>query len=791
MSTYFCEMQCGRIRYAFAGNGMIQGIFLPEELGNVNLIKGGATLHLAYADGREFFPIAGKTAPQRWTSRNQAEILEFSNIAFADASGKVEPGLRLTLRYELFSDGTAFVDGFFLGEQEIRQPINCFELALPLDFSAFDTTHWSLTYRPKKIDGALIQTSTPERNLLPGDDHLMEHSIFPLAGFNLWQNAGSSCYAEFVMEADNVLVGNAGNNRSSVTWEDGDPTLLWNFQTASEQPKFGPWQWRNRWGWVIAPAEMTRHYPPFQMYHYFDNIRRYPEDEALEAMAQSGTDVLILHENWRTDAQNGGQPYDEEKFRHVIDFAHSRNIRVMVYIRGNEDSVVEEYADWFDKYFIRDYDGLYMDYGGPFHNQTPPDESAQGGRLHFRKHYLSNQRLRRIVGRDGLLFSHTGPMFSALGMTGGCVDGYVSGEGERGLLVKSRLDHAYFSMASACAGTMWTAAFPEYSSPVMIPYLASAGQTAHLPLGVQFPSSSLAHPPVPGIGDVNFRPLWKLWHLMKGEKDIRIFNDYNCRNIFPVQENISHYLMISDGKAVCIFANLTDQKKAVNGAVNTGKAGITSDWPAYFCQPDVSAPGKVTAWEGKDFDLPPYGLAAIVWGEADFSAYEKAYQPLSPLGEKYLKYVEEQRRFRSGSGAANEWYIRLSVKDLPVPYEYSMTVDLYDNRFELHEVIEGNCCQLGYLAKDGFRREAPEQKDFVMAGEESCWIPLKAVLGQGKKHLAIRSMHRGDKYYVNLPFYSFIEVEVARTPGKAEYRLMFLNELEDDRSYLHFDLEFK
>lgn len=51
----------------------------------------------------------------------------------------------------------------------------------------------------------------------------------------------------------------------------------------------------------------------------------------------------------------------------------------MVYIRGNEDSVVEEYADWFDKYLIRNYDGLYMDYGGPFHYQTPPDESAQGG----------------------------------------------------------------------------------------------------------------------------------------------------------------------------------------------------------------------------------------------------------------------------------------------------------------------------------------------------------------------------------------------------------------------------
>ena len=791
MSAPFREILCGNIRYTFGDNGMLQGIFMPEEFGSVNLMKESSSLSLAYTDGRNFVPVAGSAEPVLWKSRNQAQILEFGNLAFADETGTIEKGLRLTLRYELFADGTAFVDAFFLGEQAERKGITRFELTLPLDFSSFETKRWSLTYRPKKIDGALIQTSAPERNLLPGDDHLMESSIFPLAGFNLWQSAGPSCYVEFVMESDNVLVGNPANNRSSVTWKNDDPTLCWDFQTAPEQPEFGPWQWRNRWGWVIAPAEKTRHYPPFQMYHYFDNIRRYPEDEALAAMAQSGTDVLILHENWRTDAQNGGQPYDEAKFRHVIDFAHAHNIRVMVYIRGNEDSVVEEYADWFDKYFIRNYDGLYMDYGGPFHNQTPPDESAQGGRLHFRKHYLANQRLREIVGKDGLLFSHTGPMFSALGLTGGCVDGYVSGEGERGLLVRSRLDHAYFSMASACAGTMWTAAFPEYSSPVMIPYLASAGQTAHLPLGVQFPSSSLAHPPVPGIGDVNFRPLWKLWHLMKGEKDIRVFNDYNCRDIFSKSEKITHYLMISGTKAVCIYGNISGETVDVSAFADSAKAGIPENWQIRFCSPDVASPGKAVPFDGKDFKLPPYGLAAVVWGEADFESFEQPYPELSPLGEKYLSYVEEQRRFRAGKGAAEDWFIHISVKDLPVPYEYSMTVDLYDNRFELHEVVDGEYRKLGYLAKDGFRTEPPEQKDFVMAGDESVWIPLRAVLGQGKKHLAIRSMHRGDKYYVNLPFYSFIEVDVAGTPGASEYRLLFLNELEDDRSYLHFDLEFK
>ena len=158
MSAPFREILCGNIRYTFGDNGMLQGIFMPEEFGSVNLMKESAALFLAYTDGRNFVPVAGSVEPVLWKSRNQAQILEFGNLAFADENGTIEKGLRLTLRYELFADGTAFVDAFFLGEQAERKGITRFELTLPLDFSSFETKRWSLTYRPKKIDGALIQT---------------------------------------------------------------------------------------------------------------------------------------------------------------------------------------------------------------------------------------------------------------------------------------------------------------------------------------------------------------------------------------------------------------------------------------------------------------------------------------------------------------------------------------------------------------------------------------------------------------------------------------------------------
>ena len=63
MSAPFREVLCGNIRYTFGDNGMLQGIFIPEEFGSVNLVKNSSSLHLAYADGREFVPVAGSAEP--------------------------------------------------------------------------------------------------------------------------------------------------------------------------------------------------------------------------------------------------------------------------------------------------------------------------------------------------------------------------------------------------------------------------------------------------------------------------------------------------------------------------------------------------------------------------------------------------------------------------------------------------------------------------------------------------------------------------------------------------------
>ena len=779
---------CGRLRYAFGPAGFPEEIRLPSELRGHNLLRQPITLTLTLADGRTLTPAANEKTECLTRKKSSVQIVEFNDLALADAAGNAETGLLLCLRYELYDDGTAFTDAFFQGEALPAPALKGFELRVPLSLAAFETVRWSLAYRPKTVDGALIQTSAPERELPPGENRQCEHGIFPLAGFNLWMKDGPGCYAEFFMEGDNVPAGDPADNGSSVIWENGDPVLSWNFLTKETKPPFGPWQWRNRWGWVITPAPRTRHLPPLPMYHYFDNLAHYPTDEAMEAMAASGAQVLILHENWRRDVQNGGQPYDPVRFRQIMDRAHALGLRVMLYIRGNEPSIVEEEGEWFAQLLQYGRDGLYTDYGGPFHWLVPPDENCQGGRIEFRRHYLNNLTRRKIVGPNGLFYSHTGPMFSALGMTGGNLDGYVSGEGERGLLVKSRLDHAYFSMAAVCPGTMWTAAFPEYGEPRMVPFLAATGQSPHIPLGTQFPSSSLAHPPAPGINDVNFRPLWKLWNLMKGTEDLRVFSDYNSSGIFARSEEMSHYLMSTEGKTVCIFANFTDLPLSVDPCIDFSAAGI-SPGELYLCLPTRETPGKVQKFDGKPFTLGPYGVGAVCAGELDFAGYEQPYPVIPSECRSYLAKVEEQRRNRAGQGPAPEWFLRVSIPDLPIAYEGSMILDLYDNYCELCEEAESGERKLGYMGKSGFRREVTAKEDMVVNGTSSVWIPLREIVGAGQHKLLLRSLHRGEQYYVNSPFYSFVILEIAREPDRPEYRIEFMNELEEDRSELHFSLE--
>ena len=127
----------------------------------------------------------------------------------------------------------------------------------------------------------------------------------------------------------------------------------------------------------------------------------------------------------------------------------------------------------------KDYDGIYMDYGSPI-TYMQLEENAPAGRIPFHEYYNMTKKLREFVGDDGVLISHSGACFSAIGHT--TVDSALTGEQEHGLIFKDRKNHAYLCGISVCCPSLWTAAFPHYRSKKVIPFLASTLQSPFLHL---------------------------------------------------------------------------------------------------------------------------------------------------------------------------------------------------------------------------------------------------------------------------------------------------------------------
>ncbi|MBQ7207440.1 MAG: hypothetical protein IJS01_06535 [Lentisphaeria bacterium] len=772
----------GDLKIVFdGGRGVLpQAVWVKNFSGGEELVVDGARSRFSLRDasGRELFPRREGDADVSFPEKDCTRIT-LNDLKFFSSDGEIVPELQGCFCYDIFSDGTAFCSLFLLVASAKGESFGDLKLTLGVDAGRFDDVRWAFLHRKERVDGAVIQAAGPERYLARGVEKRSPEAA-PVVSFNGTREGGESIYVEFFVEGGASLDGQRNRNETRVDWENGSPAVTWNFQTSpGAKPKLGM-QFRNTWGWVIRTAPRRRHLPPFVMYHYLDNTLHYPSMEELDAMKDSGCDVLVMHENWRADVQNGGVPFDTRRFEELVSAARARGIRIAVYIRGNEISAVETACAWFDRYLQKNFDGLYIDYGSPTCRVVAADENFPHGRVQFRAHYDLFRRLRARVGEDGLLFSHTGPAFSGLSLP--LTDGYVSGEGEKGLLVASRKQHEYFSMAPLCCGTMWTAAFPEYSTAKMIPFLAAAGQFPHSTLGCQIPSSSLTHPGEPGINDRAFRPLWKLWGLFRNERDMAVFSDINTTGVFPADPLCGHYMMISaDGRrALCIAANFSEEEKTFDVTPDWEKCGFSPEGKTCrLLSPGQESPGeeKLYTSEKLVLTLPGNGCAGFFFGpeETDFTDYRRPYHRPCASGLAYLACVEAQKQLRREPPRWNKVYFSAEITPSGAfGYEDSLLIDLYDN----------NSYLVAFGEDGSFRKLAeiltPEGKP-LYTGESSQKIALDGLLPPGRHHLGIYATHGGE------PFYSFFKAVLSDGEGHT-CDLLYRNDYESDRAFLHFDV---
>jgi hypothetical protein len=105
--------------------------------------------------------------------------------------------------------------------------------------------------------------------------------------------------------------------------------------------------------------------------------------------------------------------------------------------------------------------------------------------------------------------------------------------------------------------------------------------------------------------------------------------------------------------------------------------------------------------------------------------------------------------------------------------------DLYDVDFELRERMpDGTVKTFGWISKDGLVKKLPAGNKRLKPGDFSQKINLAKVLGKGRHDVQIYSTYKG------YSFYSFVIAKI--TTDRLHGAVEFINELENDRSILHW-----
>lgn len=759
---------------------------MPEKKGHILEIAlgNGKTIHPVIPEGYE---------PDRYRLEN-CERIQFDRMPFADQNGEKFETFFLTIRYEFWDDGTVFATTYFVCEQYMTDFSICScKFNFRLDFNAFEEIGIPV--------GALADFSKGAGSPEKFCDFTRE-GIIPNFNFSCKRKDSAGIYAEIFMEEAPSLERRKENCSTQVVWKEKTVDICWDFQSKEAFANKGfEWAFLNSWGFLFRAAPQKRRNPPLRMYHVIDNYTgRIPSLHTLHLMHEAGADVVVLHEAWRSDPVNFAVPWDPAALKSFIGEAHKLDMRVVLYIRGHQElTTMEESCDWFGMYLRENWDGLYADFGGACNGMTD-------GRIRFRMHYLKIRNIRKVLGKHGLFYAHSGMLSSGIGLTPELVDGYVSGEGENGVLGSGRFVHEHVSGSFLTNGTFWTAAFPHYGDGRMIPFMASTGQYPHMPLGTQWKSSSLSHPGVPGVNDIYIRALWKLWGTFKYMRDIVYYTDYNSCGVIanPGKEELGVYLQTAPaGKcALLILANFSKEEKNCSISIDWSKV-VSGNWDGPFkvwkLTPDEKSPGKAVEYKSfTDFSLCLAGnsVGGFFIGNEEASSsvikeFERSYPEISEEQKKHFQLVQKQKELRKAPGSAVEdLYMKMVMPEAHIPFICVKEFHSLEHRIGFMDE-NGKFVFLGYITKKGFTREKPSPEDWVWSQEESEWISLREIFPKGGRYtVVIRSfgiliMGKGEYFH---SLHELILSPEKHKEGKNTHLLTFLNEVEPQRENFHFDI---
>lgn len=276
---------------------------------------------------------------------------------------------------------------------------------------------------------------------------------------------------------------------------------------------------------------------------------------------------------------------------------------------------------------------------------------------------------------------------------------------------------------------------------------------------------------------------------MRGARDLTIFNNYNSTGVFPPDPDTGYYLMVAKDRSLALLV--------VSNLTKTARDGIDCAiaWPfetAGMAVRLLDGAEKPLSTAPQTLRLSGYGVTGVLFTTPEVDVEEILSACRLPLpvpgvqGQAYLAEVAEQRRLRESPPDWPQTWLTVSIPlGAMATYEDSLLVDLYDNTFELVEIVEaGEPRHLTWIDRRG-AVEASVLSAQLFAGDTAPAINLNEWLSPGTHRLALRSHHHG------VPFYSFCYATLspsADCDDPRARRIEFFNDLEPDRSCLTFSV---
>jgi len=405
------------------------------------------------------------------------------------ADGKVSDW-RVRQTYRVFKEGVLFCD---------------LEMSLPKGASPFEVSHARLGMRlADRLTTNKFRWGYYTRNswqLLTGKsaaDSVAEKCMLPYVAIDYGMGAKSSFtnHVAFFIEDWRALAGAKESSGCMFTRDDrGGMAYTWVLYEGNRRIQ-APFTYRNRWGMALGAMRKSSrrnlsasrgnnligaryHHTSCGQGHPVDEspddwpwyVRPrfwaqpapsevYPSNETIDNAAKLGANVFVLHQSWmRCGGSNNWPPADytpqnPKELRRVVERCHANKMRFGLYMRGTEAYAL--YMPYWEQFCQRDYDGLYVDWNGPFYyNMNTAHGCFRPSETHFHAYdyFRYTKMLRKRVGENGFLIAHTGACPTMLALA--VFDCYLPGEfsEQKAHLLDSPDTHVQLGMGTCCGTT--------------------------------------------------------------------------------------------------------------------------------------------------------------------------------------------------------------------------------------------------------------------------------------------------------------------------------------------------